>query len=353
MKVSINPFIPKTIFKFNPSSNYSRDALINHYLFTSHPFHLNDLMDGRSYSVDMRGVTPTLYNEIKRQIIEQSPLIVNGVSFNQMCSEIDKKYAILQKGICDCFFCFGGIVSLTTENRFNELLWSHYTHETGFMLEFDTQKLIESIIRNDLNKSIFKQLYFEPIQYKEHPVSISCVRYPNVQIINLYNSTQKSKEWDYEREWRIIATSYPFLGIPKELDVENKYTDISKRKLYYEFDAVKRIYLGKRFWSIEHVESKKELNDNVSIYVIRKELVPFIRMLENFKGELYMSGCCDCAEFRFGTDKCTRNVVGECMFEPEYYYLTRSFERIKSISMNENLVTVEYEGISKTRDEDF
>ena len=353
MKVYIDSLIPTTVFKFNPSSSYSREALIEHYLFASHPYHLNDLMDGRYYLMDMRGITSDLYNEIKRQIVEQAPLIVGGVQFNQMCPEIDSGRKILQKGICDSFFCFGGIVSLTAQNRFNELLWSHYTHETGYMVEFDTQILIDSIANNNFNVSTFKELFFKPICYKEHPVSLSCAKCLNVQALNLFNATQKCKEWSYEKEWRLIATSYPFLGLPKENIVDDKYTDVSKRKLYYDFAAVKRIYLGKKFW-LEHIEYLKEVSKTVDLYVVKRELIPFIRLLKDFKGEVYVSASCDCGEFRFGTDKCVYDTnKGQYVFEPEYYYLTRSFERIKNISIDDNIVFVEYEGLMKTRNEEF
>ena len=137
MKIFIESNHPQTILKYNPCTQYSKEAFIEHYLFASHPFHLNDLMDGKSYSIDMRNVSDELYYEIKRQTIEQAPLIVEGKYFNQLYPEIDKNRELLQKAICDSYFCFGGIVSLTTD-RFNELMWSHYTNETGYVIEFNT-----------------------------------------------------------------------------------------------------------------------------------------------------------------------------------------------------------------------
>ena len=67
-----------------------------------------------------------------------------------------------------------------------------------------------------------------------------------------------------------------------------------------------------------------------------------------------MSGSSDCAEFKFGTDKYTNNEqFNEYTFNPDYYYLKRSFELIKKISIEGKFVYVEYTGKVKTSDEEF
>ena len=105
---------------------------------------------------------------------------------------------------------------------------------------------------------MLKNIFFKSICYKEHPTGISCSKHPDIHEINLHNATQKNKVWNYENEWRLIVTSYPFLGIPKlHPNMDEKYTDISKRKLYYTSENIKRIYLGKKFWSAENVVHEK------------------------------------------------------------------------------------------------
>ena len=88
MKIFIESNHPQTILKYNPCTQYSKEAFIEHYLFASHPFHLNDLMDGKSYSIDMRNVSDELYYEIKRQTIEQAPLIDNDHFHLDICKEL-------------------------------------------------------------------------------------------------------------------------------------------------------------------------------------------------------------------------------------------------------------------------
>ena len=49
MEKDITPNSLKSVFKFYSLTDYNLDAFLNHYLFTSHPYHLNDLMDGNHY----------------------------------------------------------------------------------------------------------------------------------------------------------------------------------------------------------------------------------------------------------------------------------------------------------------
>lgn len=354
MKTYIDPYYPKTVFKYNPFTQYSKDAFVNHYFFISHPYHLNDLMDGQSYSIDMRNVSEDLYYEIKRQIIDYTPPIVNGALFNQLFPVIDKDRKILQLAISDSYFCFGGIISLAIE-RFNELMWSHYTNEVGYVVEFDTSFLLRCTINHPLNRSVLKNILLKPIHYKDHPISISCCKHPDIHKINLFNATQKNKEWSYENEWRFIITSYPFLGLPKiQPNMDNKHIDVSKRKLYYSPESIIRIYLGKKFWSAENIEQEISLGNNSFHYIVKEEIIPFITKLCKYEGRIYMSGTCDCAEFKFGTDTCIYDEQNnKYILNPEYYYLKRSFDLIKKISISGKLVYVEYQGNIKTRDEDF
>lgn len=352
MNTDIYKPYPQEVFKFYAPTDYNIEAFTKHYLFPSHPYHLNDLMDSNSYNIDMRDLSYELYDELKKQIINQAPLIVNGELFHKLTPQTDKDYKILQKAILDCYFCFGGIVSLATQNRFSELMWSHYTNnETGYMIEFDTTKLLNSILLNKQNR-IFNNLIFKPVQYKELLISVSCKTNPNIHYINRYNTTQKNKEWSYEKEWRMIVTSYPFLGIPNSLAIQNtKYNNNKKRKLYYSSDAIKRIYLGKKFWGIENIDQEIRIGKNYRQYIVKNHMVTFIKELCEYNGKIYMGGSCDCAEFKFGTDKITINEKRQTPeFNPNYYYEKRAFELIKNIQIEGKSVIVEYDGNFLTSD---
>ena len=315
-------------------------------------------MDGNIYSLDLRNISNTQYEILKKQIKQQAPQICNKAIWNYLNPKSDPGLIQLQTAIMASFFSYGGIVSLANQNRFNELMWSHYTNESGFMIEFDTNKLINSIIEDPRNNHI-KKIYLKPIEYKQNPTSISCLRNQDIEKINIYNATQKNIEWSYEKEWRLILTSSLDMGLPQSIyaDISNpEITNTNNRKVYYNNQAIKNIYFGKKFWEIDNV--KKEIlykdNKNIKIYNATSKRATFISELCNYKERIYMSGVCQCSEFRHGTDTCACNIrTGQYEFNPNSYYLTRSFERIKNIDISGLTVTIEYDGIARTKDYDF
>lgn len=332
--------IPPRVFKFYSLNNNSIDAFLNHYLFLSHPYHLNDLMDTYGYAIDTRNITPEIYNKLKNQIINHTPLMVNGVDFSKLDFEIDRGCEVLRKAISDSYFCFGGIVSLSSINRFNELMWSHYTNETGFMIEFDTLALLRSIKFHKLNNH-FKTLDIRPINYKPNPTGVSCVQHPDIEYINITNATQKKDDWTYENEWRIIATSYNFLGLPKSLAVQDeKYLDVSKRRLYYDPSSIMRIFLGKKFFEIHNVEKVIPIGDHYRQYIIQNQYVPFFKEIDKCKN-IYMSGSSDIVKCTFNVDEAPEDTIERAKTESNYFS-ERSFEPIKQFIADGKLILVEY-----------
>ena len=75
-------------------------------------------------------------------------------------------------------------------------------------------------------------------------------------------------------------------------------------------------------------------------------LLQFIHKLCELKDKGIIIG-----EFRFGTDDCSK----DNSFEPDYYYITRSFEKIEDITINgeENIIIVKYSGEFITQNEHF
>ena len=360
---------PINVFKFYSLTNYSIDSFLNRYLYLSHPYELNDLMDIRPYSLDMRDFTQEKFKELKQEAIERSPLIGNILQINNV--ETQNQYGLyaLQDLIFNSFFAFGGVISLASKDRFNELMWSHYAKESGFMLEFITSNLLKDSENIDNNK-LFDQIMFHPIQYKPHPIGIKCVECSSLHEINKKNSYQKYNGWSYENEWRILATSKQYLG-RYNYYTEEQEKEFSLRKLYYSIDTVKRIYIGKRFWTrANFIVKDKQIDKENEIrqYTIEKpekcceikrynlfiEFLQKLSELMNIGIEVYMSGACDCSEYRHGTDHPTCDKKNwKCEYNPKQYYITRSFEKIENISLKENLIEVTYSGKFLTKDCDF
>jgi len=348
MEIKIPCNLPQYLFKFYALSEFGRSAFLGHYLYLSHPCQLNDFMDGEIYTLDMRGIVGDSkeFNRLKQEALDYSPLIKDCPCFCE--SSIENKMGLyeLQKVINSCYFDFGGIVSLAADSRYNELLWSHYAKETGFMIEFYTETLLQEIEKHPLNY-LFKDLRLGPVSYKEHPLSVDC-KEKSIHDINTFNVYQKQKDWSYEKEWRILAISNALIERKKELEGLGL-----RGYLRYQPKAISRIYLGRRFWqNISDTEEKA--GKNVRIYTVKSEYISFVKELRSCVKPIFMSGTGECAEYRFGTDvPIYDNSKGICEFQPKHYYLTRSFERITKIEISNNEVTVTFEGKYRTKDEDF
>lgn len=357
---------PINVFKFYPLTIYSIDSFTNHYLYLSHPYELNDLMDIRPYTLDMRNFTYEKFEELKQEAIQRSPLIGNILNTDNVDTQNRYGLYALQDLIFNSFFAFGGVISLASKDRFNELMWSHYAKESGFMIEFITGNLLKDGETMDANKR-FDQMIFHPIQYKTHPIGIKCIECSSLYEINKKNSYQKYEGWKYENEWRIIATSKQCLG-KYDFYSNSRPDEFLLRKLHYSISSISRIYLGKRFWTYDNFVVKDEQigRDNKIIKYTLQEpsscsdkkrfclLLQFIHKLCELKDKgiiIYISGACDCGEFRFGTDDCSK----DNSFEPDYYYITRSFEKIEDITINgeENIIIVKYSGEFITQNEHF
>lgn len=358
---------PKNVIKFYSSTWYNFDAFLKSYLYLSHPYQLNDMMDCERYVFDMRKLCkkPDLFIKLMNEIKENRPDFDQHCIFSKVSSENPNRLHNLQQYIFDSYYSYGGIISLAID-KFNELMWSHYTNENGFAIEYSPIDLENSII-NHPNNNIFNKPIFKPIQYKSKPESIDCSE-NNIHEINLFSAYQKCAEWNYEQEWRILVTSQRYLG-RYNYYIDEQEKEFGLRKLFYSIDAVKRVFIGKRFWTNLNFIVKDEQIDSCNItkrytiqepkkYCEKERYNLFIKFLQKLSDlikigiDVYMSGACDCSEYRHGTDHLMYNNE-RCDFNPKQYYITRSFERIEDISINENLIEVTYSGKCLTKDCDF
>lgn len=356
---------PTSVFKFYSLADYNVEAFVTPYLYLNHPGELNDLMDTKPDTLDMRDVDVKHFESFREEAIRLNPLMKNLTYVGDVDVHSKNGLYALRKFIFDYFFACGGLVSFASKDRFNELMWSHYTKESGFMIEFKTEVLLRNIEKHN---KMFNQLFFYPISYREHPIGIRCTENPyeqkSIYDINKNNSYQKYEGWSYENEWRIVAILQQYLGDYNYYS--SKQADEFKlRKLYYSDDSIGFIYLGKRFWTYDNFVVKIErIDDRKERYILQEPCIccekkryhSFIRFLQKLiqlrkRINIYISGACDCGEFRFGTDDCSK----EGSFNPEYYYLTRSFVKIENISFDDrdNAIVVEYSGEVITQNEHF
>ncbi len=287
---------PKRLYKYFGLNKNSADALLNSYLFASHPFHLNDIMDcnplltysSKKIAIDIykKFIKNTSDKELNRFRDED---VHNRQFINLMWSLLSNVY---------------GVVSLTGRKN-HSLMWPHYTNEDGFQIGFDFNLLEKSLAFKVGNGSI---LGIYPINYvkKLEPIDIYEFIPKFLGVPFLYLTNLKNKKWKYEMEWRIIASN-KHMGVPfnesglttfKE-ETNSEFTN--SRFLYYSKEAISEVTLGHKFFNnkyfnidyrgarldIKFKNFKKGNKDNKEDLRLLYELFDF--MVENFADKLYYS----------------------------------------------------------------
>ena len=208
-KIRIEKGRPKTVFKYFPNSDFSKDALKNNYLFYSHFENFNDPFDCHSVLIDISYKHKT---EIKRTY------------------EKSLKEALDKHGVC----CF----SRTNDSI---LMWSHYANKhEGFSIEFYCKEESEGLNPLDVN-------------YIEHFTKPDLINNTEDTIYHLIYS--KAKDWEYENELRLLK------------NITNN--DIDSRKVNYKIEDIKSIYFGinaTNEFCDEIMSIANNMNKNINFY---------------------------------------------------------------------------------------
>ena len=242
---------PDKIFKYYSNSKYNIDAFINNYFYLSHPFDFNDAMDSHSLLWDFKNLTEKQYSDFYRR-------------YNLSAKEITKKYLIDKANgfslITTDYWIENsndvGIVSLTN-NPLNILMWAHYAGETGFMVEYDKDNIINEI--KSKNLKTLNNYVFYPINYVTALKRIQMPgTYKTADVPFLYSFGTKLKPWDYEEEWRLICFMNN-MGIPHSKVSSNRNDNIgnTNRHLYYSSKSIEKIILGMYFINKSFVSQTK------------------------------------------------------------------------------------------------
>lgn len=301
---------PSALFKYYTFSKYSVDALLNCYLYASHPFDLNDILDSKK---------ELLYLSQKPNIKSYQELH-DTMKYYKSSAEHFYKNDDGEQYLENMYYAISsklGMISLCS-NRNSPLMWPHYTHEKGFQLEFDANKLTDSIDslieseHSDKNKmEQDKYIGLFPINYvpKLEALDVNVFLEQNALslLFNiLYNI--KHEYWTYEEEWRILI-SRAWMGIPISKNVlgEDWKAEPESRFAHYSIDAIKSVTIARHFFDsriyksnlpIEHVDGKTaakftfkndvQLSDE--LISLKSSHIKFMKFLtEKFPKEVYMS----------------------------------------------------------------
>lgn len=246
---------PDTICKYYNLSDNSLDAFYKSYLFASHPLHLNDIRDSHYELIKFK-------EEPKGDFFKVFPHLNNASFKGANLDEKKKQFWIAETSLL-------GIISLSASDK-SDLMWPHYTQENGFMVKFNTNKLLTSI----LEKGQCQILEFAPMNYVPEVYQISID--PNSDELKsaiYYLSNIKSSEWQYESEWRLFVSKEKMC--PPVHDFYSNYSKIDRltcrnRQVYYSAqESIEQIAWGNNFISTILKSKSKEIDGWIKLRLKR------------------------------------------------------------------------------------
>lgn len=212
-----NYLLPKkvpTLYKYCGFSKYSVENIINNSFSLSLISSFNDCFDS---TISLGNI-----EEKAVRISESLPISLSDSKIG--LNEIQTAY----KDFCTTSHCM-----CLSESCDSVLMWSHYANnQKGICIEYD----FESIKKNPLYHCIF------PVCYTETPIDVYnfVIEEKNSNSIEtgiLISILNKSKNWEYEKEWRLILLDESLFN--------NKPIKVYLR--LNTFIKVKRIILGCNF----------------------------------------------------------------------------------------------------------
>ena len=254
---------PKTLCKFFSIAKYNLDAFSENYLYASHPFELNDLLDssGKILNFDDFDL------EEKQKIFES--FFDSGTSEKTKIKHLknakNSNFKLLNEVYFDNYSrCLGNISFVKSEENTdrgfkNTLMWSHYSGHNGFCVEFDVDILLDYRCLNEKVKGVF----FRPMQYVEEIEVLNLKKEFDFEkdklVPFLYATTVKKNDWDYENEYRLTVfkedMSVPL--IKRSSMYEDKKGVDKGRYFRYSENAIKRIFIGRNFLNSKFIKFEK------------------------------------------------------------------------------------------------
>jgi hypothetical protein len=272
--------LPESVYKYYYNNENSQNALINGYLFCSHPYHLNDSMDSSNQLWNFDKITKTVFNRFF-DAFENNPIVDKRISYED---DLKNDFEYIKTAFWNIATEKAGIISLS-ENPLHTLMWAHYATEKGFMVEFDRAGLIERLKK--YNPKV-KNYVFMPIQYVEKLEQIDFFgKFTTPDVPFLYSINIKKDDWGYEKEWRLVCYSDGY-GIPNSLIIpSDDYKGKFERKFYYDTEIIKSITLGKYFFHGKNLDKFEFPN---KFWLSNKKDIELLEfMIKNFNDKLYFS----------------------------------------------------------------
>ena len=226
---------PETFFKFYGLTDTSVDALRNLYVYATHPNQLNDPFDCDENIISIE------------KDYENANCLWRG-QFDEILeaygNDENEAYKFTQGVLKTILYKKWGVLSLTTSQE-NPLLWSYYTDNKGFCVEWD------------IDKFPFRTSGPFPVNYQKDLCPIS-TRQAELPCSVLIQCNVKNVRWQHEDEWRLMIYAPPGLDMKGFGKAEENYNASGDhdRKFHYPLSALKSVTLGVNFFEFKYITER-------------------------------------------------------------------------------------------------
>lgn len=229
---------PKKLYKYFSFNNYWIDNLKNGTIVFNSAYNFNDPLDSRWY-LDYEYILKSRFKDVHK----------NTDFVNEYITDIGKKNMITlyEEDLWYLHDLFR--ISCFSETPCSNLMWGHYADKhKGFCIEYDVEKLT-----NELKLLM-------PVVYTEKPFNASDIldmRGIDDQLAILCPALFKSKDWAYEKEWRIVS-----------------FNRNDEKEFYNVSNAITGVFLGFNTFSKDvnnEVDTLEKIANEMNIKIYRME----------------------------------------------------------------------------------
>lgn len=191
--------MPKSLFKYRcfDDQGYFLDNIENNRLWLSKPIDFNDPFDARIFSQtdDFFEKSETHLENLRKEklfskeSIEQYELVISAMKENKNLLNLRNELnAHIHR------------VGCLSEVNDSILMWSHYSsNHSGFCIEYAMNELNEN---DECSIALFPVFYMD-IEKNQREDILNGIKF-----YKLFAVLRKSKDWAYEKEWRIVIPTY-------------------------------------------------------------------------------------------------------------------------------------------------
>ncbi len=229
--------VPKSLSKYYVLNFNSAMAFINNKFYVSQPDDFNDLFDFNLNLIDFSGLS---FSEINVLASNERERLEFYRKFR------DDKINFLEEirnSLYASWISNFGILCMT-KDKYNDLLWAHYTNNRGFLVEFDFENFGDNFLGP------------YPINYLSEvkPIDFSKI---DKSLGFFVTSLIKKEPWKYEDEFRFFCLP----DMKKCFKVSGRFSNAEfnfnsqERLISYSSASVIKIILGFNFYFGEETET--------------------------------------------------------------------------------------------------